>query len=119
MGTSTPPPANFAYLRNRILQLKHEAEALNQSPRVAKITTQVIELHSQKITKWMESLPKSQQERKYSIDEIIRLANLNGLLEAIPARSDVAKALRSANFIQVRSWKKDDRNKRFWVWKHS
>jgi hypothetical protein len=84
----------------------------------AKISLSPVEQYCQKISSWINALPTSQQERKYSINEVITLAGLKGQHEELPAQADVAEALRKANFIQVRSWKKADRNKRFWIYKH-
>jgi hypothetical protein len=111
-----PPPSSSAYLRDRIAQLKMEAEARNNSPLPARVACTPIEEYCQKINAWIHTLPPSQQERKYSIEEVISLAGLKGQTTELPALSDVATALRSTNFQQVRSWKKADRSKRFWVW---
>lgn len=111
------PPSSSTYLRDRIAQLKMEAEARNNSPLPARVVCTPIEEYCQKINAWIHTLPQSQQERKYSIEEVISLAGLKGKTTELPALSDVASALRLANFQQVRSWKKADRSKRFWVFK--
>ncbi len=111
------PPSSYTYLRDRIAQLKMEAEARNNNPLSARVACTPIEEYCQKINAWIDTLPPSQQERKYSIEEIISLAGLKGKTTALPALSDVATALRLAKFSQVRSWKKADRSKRFWVYK--
>ena len=113
-----PPPASYTYLRDRIEQLKMEAKALNKNPLPTKISLSPVEQYCQKISSWINALPTSQQDRKYGINEVITLAGLKGLHEELPAQADVADALRKAGFSQVRSWKKADRNKRFWLYKH-
>jgi hypothetical protein len=110
------PPSSSTYLRDRIAQLKMEAEARNNNPLPARVAYRPAEEYFQKINVWIHTLPPSQQERKYSIEEIINLVGLKGQTTELPALSDVATALRLAKFIQVRSWKKADRSKRFWVW---
>lgn len=111
------PPASYTYLRDRIEQLKIEAEALNQKSMATQSSACPLEQHRQKISEWINALPTSQQQRKYGIDEIITLAALKGQYEELPAQSDVAEALRKVGFTQVRSWKKADRSKRFWIYK--
>ncbi len=111
------PPSSSTYLRDRIAQLKMEAEARNNNPLPARVACTPIEEYCHKITIWIHTLPPSQQERKYSIEEIISLVGLKGQTTELPALSDVATALRLAKFMQVRSWKKADRSKRFWVFK--
>jgi hypothetical protein len=110
------PPSSSTYLRDRITQLKMEAEARNNNPLPVRVACTPIEEYCQKINAWIHTLPLSQQERKYSIEEVISLAGLKGQTTELPALSDVATALRLTNFQQVRSWKKADRSKRFWVW---
>ena len=110
------PPSSSTYLRDRIAQLKMEAEARNNNLLPARVAYTPVEKYCQRINAWIDTLPPSQQERKYSIDEIINLAGLKGQTTELPALSDVATALRLANFQQVRSWKKADRSKRFWIW---
>lgn len=110
------PPSTSTYLRDRIAQLKIEAEARNNNPLPARVALTPIEEYRQKIDTWIHTLPPSQQGRKYSIEEIISLAGLKGQTTELPALSDVATALRLASFQQVRSWKKADRSKRFWLW---
>lgn len=110
------PPSTYTYLRDRIAQLKMEAEAQNNKPMPTQVAFSPIEEHYQKISSWIHTLPPSQQVRKYGIEEIISLVGLKGQTTELPALSDVATALRLANFQQVRSWKKADRSKRFWLW---
>jgi hypothetical protein len=111
------PPSSSTYLRDRITQLKMEAEARNNNPLPVRVACTPLEEYCQKINAWIHTLPLSQQQRKYSIQEVISLAGLKGQTTELPALSDVATALRLANFQQVRSWKKADRSKRFWLWK--
>jgi hypothetical protein len=113
------PPTSSTYLRDRIAQLKMEAEARNNNLLLAGLGSTPIEQYCQKINSWIHTLSSTQQERKYSIEEIISLADLKGQTTKFPALSDIATALRNTNFIQVRSWKKADRSKRFWVFKGS
>ena len=113
------PPAISTYLHDQIRKLRLEAETQCKNNSKINATISISALHLEKINKWILSLPKSQQERRYSIEEIVRLAELNGKFRPSPSRSDVADALRKAGFSQQRSWKKNDRNKRFWSWNHS
>lgn len=111
------PPSTSAYLRDHIAQLKMEAEARNNKPSPVPIALNSVQQYVQKISAWIIALPTSQQQRKYSIDEVIALAELKGQYAELPSQSNVAEALREVGFTQVRSWKKADRSKRFWVYK--
>ena len=112
----TQPPANFGYLRRQIEQLRIDAQL-----RVGKIKPSNclnrIEEHVRQITEWINELPEAQKRQSYDIEAIIRLAKLSGRYSSSPSHQQVALALRRVGFKQIRSWKKNYRNKRLWVWK--
>lgn len=112
-----PPPANSAYLRAYIDNLKLEAEALayKESARPAGLENPT-ETYAYQILSWVTSLPESQQKQAYTMSSIIKLANLRGIYTESASPQKIAPALRKAGFKQIRSWKKIDRNIRLWVW---
>jgi len=63
---------------------------------------------------WVKSLTPGQQLRKYGITEIIQLAGLKGRYKELPAKQMVATALYKCGLSQIRSWKKQLRNRRYW-----
>jgi hypothetical protein len=58
-----------------------------------------------------------QLKRRYSTIEVIQLANLKGKYRDMPARQEVATALRKNGFEHKRSWTNNNRNRRFWIFK--
>ena len=111
------PPATSAYLRDYIEQLKLEAKTLPQK-QTMEVTrpTDPIKTYTHQIISWISALPESQQKQPYTMESLIRLANLKGIHTAAPSAQQVALALRKSGFQQTRSWKKADRNIRLWRW---
>lgn len=110
-----PPPLLKPYLRDSLGLLKKEVEA-NISKNAAK-TSQTIKPPSSLdalIQDWVKGLTQDQRARMYGISEIIQLAQLKGRYKELPAKQMVATALYKCGFSQVRSWKKQSRNRRFW-----
>lgn len=111
------PPTTSAYLREYIDRLKQDipVTSTEKKPTVNQLSTR-IEQQTEKISSWINDLPETLQKQSYSIDAIIRLANLVGLYAPYPSPQHVAIALRRSGFRQVRSWRKVDRNRRLWIW---
>lgn len=111
------PPVNLGHLRGYIEQLKIEARSIATTPQGnPNKSIDRINEHSQKISEWVNELPDAQKSQPYSIDAIIRLAGLTGLYAQHPSHQRIAIALRKSGFIQLRSWKKSNRNRRLWIW---
>ena len=111
------PPVNLGYLRGYIERLKIEARSIapTSEGNPDKSLSRIAE-HAQKISDWINELSDTQKSQAYSIDAIIRLANLTGAYTPFPSHQHVAIALRRSGFTQLRSWKKCSRNKRLWAW---
>ena len=111
------PPVNSGHLRGYIERLKIEARAMAENPKDnLKGPLSHIDMHVQKISEWVNELPEAQKKQSYSIDAVIRLANLTGTYAPYPSHQHIAIALRKSGFTQFRSWKKCNRNKRLWIW---
>jgi hypothetical protein len=55
-----------------------------------------------------------QRTRRFSVDEVERLASLVGKNGGRPAHHHIAQALRAMGFQPCRDWTIAGRNKRFW-----
>ncbi len=112
----TQPPANFGHLRRQIEQLRMEAQSRISNLKPSECLNR-IEEHVKQISLWVNELPEAQKRQPYGIEAIIRLAKLSGRYSPSPSHQQVATALRRIGFKQIRSWKKNYRNKRLWVWR--
>lgn len=110
-----PPPLMSPYLKDRISLLREEVEAslskdVIRASQAIKVPLSLDAL----IEDWMKGLTPNQRSRMYGISEIIQLAELKGRYKELPAKQMVATALYKCGFSQVRSWKKQSRNRRYW-----
>jgi hypothetical protein len=110
-----PPPLLRPYLRDRISLVQHEVEAyLNKDAVKASLAIKVPPSLEALIEDWVKGLTPEQRVRMYGIGEVIKLASLKGRYKELPAKQMVASALYKCGFIQIRSWKKQLRNRRYW-----
>ncbi len=112
------PPLVKQPLYLQIRALKEEAQHHNQQA-VAPITPIAPANQSKAlyegVKNWVESMTPEQLKRRYSTIEVIQLANLKGKYREMPARQEVATALRKNDFEHKRSWTNSNRNRRFWI----
>jgi hypothetical protein len=64
------------------------------------------------IKRWWANVPEADRNRRFHITEIA--AHCRGRYQAKPALREVAEALRSLRWTQMRDWRKASRNKRYW-----
>lgn len=64
---------------------------------------------------WIASMAPSELARRFSISEVLTLAQLTGTYQASPAKREVAQALRALGFRPCRDWTKGGRNRRYWI----
>jgi len=112
------PPLGKPPLYLQIRALKEEAQRQNQQS-VAPITP-IAPVNQSKalyegVKEWKESMTPEQLKRRYSTIEVIQLANLKGKYRDMPARQEVATALRKNGFESKRSWTNASRNQRYWI----
>lgn len=106
-----PPTFISVPLRTQLAQLKQaasETSRVEHQSHVAKLRDQ--------ITTWSESMTPDQRNRRFTIDEIERLAGLVGKFGGRAAHHHIAQTLRHIGFAPCRDWTKSGRNKRYWIW---
>jgi hypothetical protein len=67
-----------------------------------------------RIRSWVNSMSPEQRIRRFSVDEVERLAGLVGKHGGRAAHHHIAHALRASGFQSCRDWTTAGRNKRFW-----
>ena len=106
-----PPTCKSLPLRIQLAQLKQasaEAIRVNQQSHQAKLLDQ--------IKAWSESMTPEQRKRRFTIEEIERLAGLMGKFGGRAAHHHIGQSLRAIEFAPRRDWTVAGRNKRYWIW---
>jgi hypothetical protein len=70
----------------------------------------------EQIKTWAESMTPDQLTRRFSTEEIERLAGLVGKHGGRAAHHHMAEALRAIGFTSCRDWTVAGRNRRYWIW---
>lgn len=104
-----PPTFNCVSLRIQLEQLKYSA--IHMPP--AKQTNQLEKLICL-IKAWVASMTPEQRLRRFSIQEIERLAGLTGKSGGRTAHHHIAMALREVGLSPRRDWTVAGRNRRYW-----
>ena len=104
MSTYTP-------IRDQLAQLKADAEACRESVLLKSGDDRLVH----EINVWLKTMSPQQQYRKFTIDEVVTLAQLTGTYQASPAKREVAQALRALGFRPCRDWSTAGRNRRYWM----
>ena len=104
MPTYTP-------IRDQLAQLKADAEACRENVLLKSGADRSVH----KINVWLKTMSLQQQYRKFTIDEVVTLAQLTGTYQASPAKREVAQALRALGFRPCRDWSTAGRNRRYWM----
>ena len=105
-----PPTFNSVPLRIQLGQLKHAAAAVR-----VKHQSHADKLRDQ-IKAWSESMTPEQRKRRFTLEEIERLAGLVGKVGRGAAHHPIAQSLRAIGFDSRRDWTAAGRNKRYWIW---
>lgn len=105
-----PPTSNSVPLRIQLAQLKQSAAAVP-----IKHQSQTDKLRDQ-IKTWYESMTPEQRKRRFTIEEVERLAELMGKFGGRAAHHHIAQSLRAIEFVPRRDWTAAGRNKRYWIW---
>ena len=106
-----PPTCKTLPLRIQLAQLKEaaaKAVGINHQSQTDKLSTQ--------IKTWSESMTPEQRKRRFTMEEIERLAGLVGKLGKGAAHHHIAQSLRAIGFVPRRDWTAAGRNKRYWIW---
>jgi hypothetical protein len=103
-----PPTFNSVPLRIQLAQLKQASAA---AP--ARQTSHTDKLRDQ-IKAWSESMTPEQRNRRFSTEEIERLAGLKGKTGGRTAHHHIAMALHEVGLKPYRDWTVAGRNRRYW-----
>ena len=106
-----PPTCKTLPLRIQLAQLKQasaEAVGINHQSQTDRLSNQ--------IKTWSESMTPEQRKRRFTMEEIERLAGLVGKLGRGAAYHHIAQSLRAIGFDSRRDWTTAGRNKRYWIW---
>ncbi len=107
--TLPPPTSGPAPLRVQLEQLRRSSERFIHT----KPLRHTDSLRDQ-IKAWADSMSPEQRTRRFTTEEIERLAGLVGKHGGRVANHHMAQALRAIGFISCRDWTVAGRNKRFW-----
>jgi hypothetical protein len=104
-----PPTSTHSPLRTHLEQLRNSAQKT-----IHTLPPNQANLMSDRIRSWVYSMSPEQRTRRFSVDEVERLAGLVGKHGGRAAHHHIAHALRTSGFQPCRDWTISGRNKRFW-----
>ena len=111
------PPLIYRSVREQMEQLRDQARSpvkSNLSP--SKRDQKIVDEYTSLIRSWQDQATPVQKLRLFTIDELIRLANLSGRFRVEASHRFTGEALRRCGFKQKRDWTTAGRNKRYWIW---
>ena len=109
--TLPPPTSGPVPLRVQLEQLRRCSERfIHANP--LRHTDRLRE----QIKTWADSMTPEQLTRRFSTQEIERLAGLVGKHGGRAASHQMAQALRAVGFSSCRDWTVAGRNRRYWIW---
>jgi hypothetical protein len=109
--TLPPPTSGNVPLRVHLERLKRTSErGFHTKP------LRHTERLREQVKTWSESMTPEQLTRRFSTDEIERLAGLIGKHGGRAAHHHMAQALRAVGFTPCRDWTVAGRNRRYWIW---
>jgi len=104
-----PPTSTRSPLRAHLEQLRAAAQKNMHT-----LPPNQASLMVDRIWSWVNSMSPEQRTRRFSVDEVERLAGLVGKHGGRAAHHHIARALRAGGFQPCRDWTIAGRNKRFW-----
>jgi hypothetical protein len=111
-----PPPLIYRPLRAQLEQLREQTQVgAKPEPVAPQRSKQIVDEYTSSILTWKDQATPIQRLRLFTIDELIRLANLSGRFRAQASHRYTGEALRRCGFKQKRDWTASGRNKRFWL----
>ena len=111
------PPLIQRSLREQMQWLNEQVhEAGKVRPIELKVHPKIVDEYVSLIQSWQEQATPVQMFRLFTIEELIRLANLSGRFRASASHRYAAEALRRCGFKQKRDWTANGRNRRYWIW---
>jgi hypothetical protein len=110
------PPLILRPLREQIEHLREQARlSAQQKPTDKNMDSKIVDEYTALIRNWQDQATPIQRLRLFTIDELIRLANLTGRFRDHASHRYTGEALRRCGFKQKRDWSVAGRNKRFWL----
>jgi hypothetical protein len=110
------PPLIYRPLRAQLEQLREQTQVgAKPEPVAPQRSKQIVDEYTALIRNWQDQATPIQRLRLFTIDELIRLANLSGRFRAQASHRYTGEALRRCGFKQKRDWTASGRNKRFWL----
>ncbi len=111
------PPLIYRSVREQIDLLREKALApVNSKQRALNTDQKIVDEYTSLIRTWQDQATPVQKLRLFTIDELIRLANLSGRFRVQASHRYTGEALRRCGFKQKRDWTAAGRNKRYWIW---
>ena len=109
------PPLIYPPLREQLEQLREQSLIRSKpEPLAEKKCPKIVDEYTTLIRNWQDQATPIQRLRLFTIDELIRLANLSGRFRDHASHRYTGEALRRCGFKQKRDWSVAGRNKRFW-----
>jgi hypothetical protein len=110
------PPTSTDSRNSTYVPLRIQLEQLRNAAQYAQHTKPF--RHSERLREqiktWSESMTPEQKARRFTTEEIERLAGLLGKHSGRAAHHHIAQALRTLGFQPCRDWTVAGRNRRFW-----
>ena len=109
-----PPPLIYRPLREQLQHLREQSQTKVEFKPVAPESQKIVDEYTTLIRNWQVQATPIQRLRVFTIEELIRLANLSGRFRVHASHRYTGEALRRCGFKQKRDWSAAGRNKRFW-----
>lgn len=109
------PPLVQASLVSELRQLKAHAEAATHV-KTGVPQTSVVDDYTQRIHAWVSRMTPQQRKRRFTSQEVMALAALQGRFRPAPSAQCTGAALRRCGFTSRRDWTVAGRNTRYWIY---
>lgn len=114
------PPLIYRSVREQMALLRDQkVNPVESNLTASKKEQKIVDEYTSLIRNWQDQATPVQKLRLFTIDELIRLANLSGRFRARASHRYTGEALRRCGFKQKRDWSAAGRNKRYWIWSRS
>lgn len=111
------PPLIYRSVREQMERLRDQTLTTVKSNLASpKKDQKIVDEYTSLIRSWQDHATPVQKLRLFTIDELIRLANLSGRFRVQASHRFTGEALRRCGFKQKRDWTAAGRNKRYWIW---
>lgn len=109
------PPQIRGGLIAELEKLKQDAEAASRTP-AGVHPTGVVDEYTTRIRAWTETMTPQQRQRRFTLREVMTLAELHGRFRPAPSGHCTGTALRRCGFKCRRDWTAAGRNRRYWIY---